>query len=113
MWPRNAYYRQNFNVAKPLLHLSASVSNGAQFVGEIGPVSRETPFELVCDFKQVSAASDGSLYTSTVYPCRKITQDVDTINTTDQANQVQSSKATRTQRKKWQRQGGKFAFHKM
>jgi hypothetical protein len=112
VWPRNPYYRQYFDVANPLLHLSASVANGAQFVGTIGPVSRETPLELVCDFKQVSAASDGSLYISTVYPCRKITQDADTINTTE-PNQGAASKATRTTRKKWQRQGGKFAFHKM
>jgi hypothetical protein len=110
MWPRNPRYIQYFDLAKPLLQLSASVSSGAQFVGSITLTSRETPLELECNFRQVSAANDGSLYISTAYPCRKIAQDVDATKTSE-PDQGTISKSTL--RSRWKRQGGKIPFLKM
>jgi hypothetical protein len=82
VWPKLPRYKQHFDRNQPLFRLSATCSNGAQFMGKIGPVSGDNLLELACDLAQVSAANDDSLYTSTVYPCCKITQDVDATNTT-------------------------------
>jgi hypothetical protein len=110
MWPRNPRYRQYFDKTKPLLQLSASASNRAHFVGKIDAPSRETPLELACDFRQVSAASDGSLYLSTAYPCHKIAQEVDAKETSEPD---QGTASKNSQRQRWKRQGGKIAFLKM
>lgn len=69
-WSRNESYRHFFDPNKPLLQMSATASGGAQLIGEISPVSTNHQ-ALDCDFWQVSDAKDGSVYHSTVYPCRK------------------------------------------
>jgi hypothetical protein len=69
-WSRNESYRHYFDPAKPLLQLSATASGGAQLVGKISPVPRNSQ-ALDCDLWQASDAKDGSVCHSTVYPCRK------------------------------------------
>jgi hypothetical protein len=72
-WASNARYRKYFDPARPLLQLSARAINDMHLVGKIGPVMGD-PLQLACDFRQVSPATDGSVYRSAIYPCRKITQ---------------------------------------
>jgi hypothetical protein len=69
-WSKNESYRHHFDLAKPVLQLSATVSGGAHLIGKISPVPRNTA-ALDCDFWQASKAKDDSVYHSTVYPCRK------------------------------------------
>ena len=65
--------KQYFNLVKPLFQLNITMSNGAKFIGKVHCVSG-TGLELLCDFTQVAAGSDGRLYVSTTYPCRKVTE---------------------------------------
>jgi hypothetical protein len=67
-------YKESFDPAKPLLHLSGNTSNSAHFVGTIVHIPEKIHSELACDFKQIQAADNGDLYISAVYPCRKTTQ---------------------------------------
>jgi hypothetical protein len=110
VWPRNPRYRQYFDFTKPLLQLTASTLNGAQFMGQIAPKSTQYPLELDCDFRQISNANDGSLYISTVYPACKITQE---ISDDDAIGIPRKGRGTGSQRKKWQQQGGRIDFRKM
>lgn len=72
-WASNARYQKYFDPARPLLQLSARDFHDVHLVGKIEPVVGD-PLQLACDFRQVSPATNGKTYRSTVYPCRKITQ---------------------------------------
>jgi hypothetical protein len=113
VWPELPRYKQHFDATKPLFRLSASGANGAQFEGKIGPVSRDNLLELACDLRQVSAANDGSLYVSTVYPCRKMTRSFSGKNISRPQNPNPNSRGSGSQRRKWKLEGGRIAFHKI
>jgi hypothetical protein len=74
-WASNARYRIYFDPARPLLQLSARALNDVHLVGKIGPVVGDH-LQLACDFRQVSPATNGDIYRSTKYPCRKYTQKI-------------------------------------
>lgn len=73
MWSGNDRYRREFDPAKPLLQLSAAISDGTQLAGMILSIPGD-PLAVYSEFCQTAAGSDGGTYHSTVYPRRKIAQ---------------------------------------
>ena len=65
--------KQYFDLVKPLFQLNITMSNGAKFIRKVHCESG-SGLELLCDFTQAAAGSDGRIYQSTTYPCRKVTE---------------------------------------